>query len=349
MESRQIKIQLPRNYNQSEKQYPVIIVFDGDYLFEPFAGNVDYLSYWEIIPEAIVVGINQSGSRKEDGFYHVDTELPTSTGADFFEFVGFEVLKYIDDHYRTTPFAIVAGIDFMANFSNFYLLKENPLFKGYVNLSPDLSPKLIGRLERKLNTIDTKVWYYLATSKNDIPELKSKIKNLDSYLSMSKNKNLNYEFQMFEDGDHFSFIAEAIPNSLISIFSFFSPISDTEYESKLLSVASPTQYLEDKYLTIEKMYALEAPIRIVDFFKTAKAIEEKKIWDDYQNLSKLASKESPDTVLKNYFKGLYFEKIGDPKRAIKEYQAGFGLESAGYLNSDLLLNKADELKRKFGY
>ena len=58
--SRQLKIQLPRNYETNEeKTYPLFVVLDGDYLFEIVAGNVDYYSYWEDMPEAIIVGINQ--------------------------------------------------------------------------------------------------------------------------------------------------------------------------------------------------------------------------------------------------------------------------------------------------
>jgi len=348
-ESRQIKLQLPRNYNSSEKEYPILIVLDGDYLFEPFAGNVDYLSYWEIIPEAIVVGINQVGHRREDGLLDEVDELPTSTGADFYEFIGLEVLKYLDDNYRTTPFAIIAGLDYMANFSNFYLLKQNPLFSGYINLSPDFTPLLPERLKRKLDKIDNKIWYYLATSENDIPELKTKIKTVDSYLAICKNPNVNYRFEIFEGENHFSFVANAIPKALNYIFEAYGPISDLEYQSKLLTSSSPSNYLEDRYFTIQELYALEIPIRIVDFLKTADAIEEKELWDDYQNLSRLAKREVSDTVLHHYFQGRYFEKSGQPKRAIKEYQAAYGLESAGYLNSDVLLGKADALIQTFGY
>lgn len=348
-ETRQIKLQLPRNYKSNTKEYPVIIVLDGDYLFEPFAGNVDYLSYWEIIPEAIVVGINQIGKRRDDGFYDDDSELPALKGADFFEFIGFEVLKYIDDNYRTSLFTIIAGMDYMANFSNFYLLKENPLFSGYIQLSPDLSPRMTERLKTKVEKLQSKTWYYLATSQKDVPQLKTKIEKLDAALSKSDHKKLFYDFDNFSDGDHYSFVAKAIPNSLLSIFSNYNNITDNEYKTKLLKANSPTAYLEDKYFTIEELYGLNVPIRIVDFLKTAEAIEEKEVWNDYQNLSQLAKKHSPNTVLSQYFKGRYFEKIGQPKRAINEYQAGYNLESAGYLNSELLLSKSDELKRTFGY
>lgn len=348
-ESRQIKLQLPRNYNSTEKEYPILIVLDGDYLFEPFAGNVDYLSYWGIIPEAIVVGINQVGHRHKDGLLDEVEELPISTGADFYEFIGLEVLKYLDDNYRTTPFAIIAGLNYMANFSNFFLLKQNPLFKGYINFSPDVTPLLPDRLKRKLDKIDTKIWYYLATSENDILELKIKIKNLDSYLSVCNNPNVNYHFDVFEGEDHFSFVANAIPKALNSIFEAYGPISELEYQSKLLTSSSPSNYLEDRYFSIQELYALEIPIRIIDFLKTADAIEERELWYDYQNLSRLAKKEVSNTVLHHYFQGLYFEKSGQPKRAIQEYQGAYGLQSAGYLNSDVLLGKADALKQTFGY
>lgn len=63
-ESRELKIQLPRNYdNNVKKDYPLIIVFDGDYMFEAVSGSVDYLSYWGDIPESIIVGVNQIDSR----------------------------------------------------------------------------------------------------------------------------------------------------------------------------------------------------------------------------------------------------------------------------------------------
>ena len=87
-ETRQVKIQLPRNYEENtDKSYPLFLVLDGDYLFEAVAGNVDYYSYWEDIPEAIVVGVNQVNTRDQDNYYSEQNSLPIETGADFFEFL----------------------------------------------------------------------------------------------------------------------------------------------------------------------------------------------------------------------------------------------------------------------
>ena len=99
-EERQLKIQLPRNYDKNkEKSYPILVVLDGDYLFEPVAGNVDFYSYWEDIPEMIVVGINQSNSRDSDAFYDDERFLPSETGAKFFEFIGMELMPFLDSEY----------------------------------------------------------------------------------------------------------------------------------------------------------------------------------------------------------------------------------------------------------
>jgi predicted alpha/beta superfamily hydrolase len=96
-QSRRLKIQLPRNYDKNvDKKYPIVLVLDGDYLFEPVAGNVDYFSYWEDMPESIVVGVMQSKSRYLDCAYDDNTFLPDDKGAKFFEFIGMELIPYID-------------------------------------------------------------------------------------------------------------------------------------------------------------------------------------------------------------------------------------------------------------
>ena len=106
-EERQIKIQLPRGYaDDVDKTYPVFVVLDGDYMFEAVAGNVDYYSYWEDMPEAIVVGVNQLDKRFDDCLYSEQNSLPIDTGAAFFEFIGMELMPVSYTHLTlpTTPY-----------------------------------------------------------------------------------------------------------------------------------------------------------------------------------------------------------------------------------------------------
>ncbi|WP_313791189.1 hypothetical protein [Lacinutrix neustonica] len=86
--------------------------------------------------EAIVIGINQYGKRDDDLFYSAKSSLPFETGADFFEFIGMELIPYIEKIYRTSKFKVAVGHGATANFINYYLIKEVPLFNAYVSISP---------------------------------------------------------------------------------------------------------------------------------------------------------------------------------------------------------------------
>lgn len=349
-ETRQIKVQLPRNYKQNaDKKYPVIITFDGDYMFEPVAGISDFYSYWEYIPEVIVVGINQAGFRMEDGQKDDQAGYPEGKGVKFYDFIDLEVMKFIDENYRTSPFAVIVGQDYMADFSSYFLMKKSLTFRGYINLSPDYTPNNINRLEDVFNKTKHEIWYYLATSENDIPSLRKKIKRANAQFSTVENENFYYYYEDIQEADHFSMIGKALPEAFQDIFSLYKPISDEEYQKQVLKSDQPVEYLIRKYETIYELYALEVKYRVTDFMYIQKAIEKNKLFEQYKELSKLATDELPKTVLGYYFMGRYFEEIGKPKKAMRSYQDAYGLEEAGGITNDLLLDKAEHIKKTFGY
>jgi predicted alpha/beta superfamily hydrolase len=349
-EKREIKIQLPRNYEQnSEKRYPVVVVLDGDYLFEPVAGMVDYYSYWKDIPEMIVVGINQDGIRMEDTSYG-ENSLPADKGAKFFEFIGMELLASLDQKYRTANFRMIVGHDFTANFINYYLLKQNPIFKGYINLSPDLAPEVANWVTEALETSETKKWFYLATSNEDIPALKSGIASFDNQLKNINNKLVSYKFEEFTGESHYSMVGKAIPSAISSMFEIYRPISTKDYNEILLQTSiSPTQYLTEKYESIEELYGLKRQISINDFMAVHNAIEKTRNWEAYKDLYKLAFDHYPGTMLGTFFEARHEEETGNPKKAMRMYQNAYGQKSIAFLDADYMLEKADAIKKDFGY
>ncbi|WP_299153287.1 alpha/beta hydrolase-fold protein [uncultured Christiangramia sp.] len=349
-EKREIKIQLPRNYDQnSEKRYPVVVVLDGDYLFEPVAGMVDYYSYWKDIPEMIVVGINQDGIRMEDTSYG-ENSLPVDKGAKFFEFIGMELLASLDQKYRTTSFRMIVGHDFTANFINYYLLKKEPIFKGYINLSPDLAPEVANWVTDALESSESKKWFYLATSNEDIPALKSGIATFDNQLKNINNKLVSYKFEEFTGESHYSLVGKAIPSAISSMFEIYRPISTKDYNEILLQTSiSPTQYLTEKYESIEELYGLKRQISINDFMAVHNAIEKTRNWEAYKGLYKLAFDHYPGTMLGTFFEARHEEETGNPKKAMRMYQNAYGQKSIAFLDADYMLEKADAIKKDFGY
>jgi len=350
-EERNLKIQLPRNYEKNkEKSYPVLIVLDGDYLFEPVAGNVDFYSYWEDIPEMIVVGINQQSSRNADGFYDDERFLPSKSGAKFFEFIGMELMTYLDSNYRTAPFRVIMGHDYTANFINYYLLKENPLFQGYINISPDLAPEMANRVVTALTKSESKIWYYLATAEEDIPALKEDIIGFDTQLKSIKNENIKYNFDNFPAATHYTLAGNAIPKAIEQIFEVYRPISLQDYNRTLLQTSvSSFDFLVEKYDDIKTLFHLNKKIRLNDFMAVYNAIEKTEKWDELHDLSKLAEKHYPKTMLPTYFEARFDEETGNPKRAMRSYQKAYGQEAISFLTTDFMLDKAEKIKQDFGY
>lgn len=350
-ETRRLKIQLPRDYEtNTEKVYPIVLVLDANYLFEPVAGNVDYFGYWEDMPESIVVGIMQGDNRYDDCNYDDTNFMPADQGADFFEFIGLELIPYIDNNYRTAKFIIAVGHDFTANYINYYLFKDPPLFNGYINLSPDLAPLMDERLPERIPSIEGKLFYYIATGTDDIPNLMDISIDLNSKLAPLKSERFNYYFDNFEGATHYSLVARAIPSAMEKIFSVYRPISKQEFTDKLMKTETPVHmYLLDKYKTIENLFGLTNPIRINDFIATATAAEKRKQWESLREIASLAQRQYPDLVMGDYYMARYYEEVGEPKKAMRTYQGAFDKEEVDFITVDLMLDKADKIKEDFGY
>ncbi|MCP4052110.1 MAG: esterase [Mesoflavibacter sp.] len=349
-ESRQLKIQVPRNYDTSDKKYPVVVVFDGDYLFEIVAGNVDYAAYWEDMPEAIVVGINQYQKREADCYYSEQNSLPIETGAAFFEFVSMELIPFIDKNFRTENFKVAVGHGQTANFINYYLLKGVPLFQAYISLSPSLAPDMKTYLTEKMPKLEQKIFYYLAAANNDKGDIKEETEALAKSISSIENDNLLDHSEVFTDATHYSLPAQAIPKALQKIFLVFQPISLKEYKETVLNLeGNPVDYLKEKYETIETLFGIKKPILINDFKAIEAAIKKKEKYEYFEDLGNLARKEYPDTLLGHYYLGRFYEETGKSKKAMKTYQSAYVLQEIGGITKDLVLELAEQIKSDFGY
>ncbi|MBT8258316.1 MAG: esterase [Bacteroidia bacterium] len=350
-ENREIKIQLPRNYDENpDKVYPLFIVLDGDYLFEITAGHTDYYSYWEDMPEVMVVGINQVDSRDKDNYYSEQNSLPVEDGAKFFEFIGMELMPYLLSNYRIANFKVAVGHGESANFINYFMLKDKPIFHAYITISPLLAPDMLQYVPERAQAVSTKTFYYLATSDLDLKPVQEDSNALNADLSTIENSNFIYSYDRFEGATHYTNPAHALPRALESIFYVFQPISKTEFKEKILPLqSSPVTYLMEKYQMIEEQFGLDKKVLINDLKAIEAAIEKNKTFQYYEELGKLARKQYPDTLLGNYYLARYYEENGEPKKAMRTYRSAYILDEIGGITKDLMLEKADAIKADFGY
>ncbi|SEA15406.1 hypothetical protein SAMN05443667_102143 [Flavobacterium gillisiae] len=344
--TREITVGLPSTYELNPtKKYPLLILLDGEYLFDPFYGALDYGTYWDDLPETIVIGINQRNSRMEDCRFNNDNGLPSGKGADFFEFIGGELLPYIEKKYRIAPFKIIAGHDTTAGFLNFFLYKDNPLFDAYISLSPEFAPEMESRIPEKLAQSKKAIFYYQSSADGDIRQLREPIKNLDANLKTIANSNIDYKYDEFQNASHYSLVLYSIPSALYQIFDSYKPISSSEFTEKIVTLQSGyVDYLTNKYDLISNKLGLKIPVRLNDFKAIEAAILKNNAYNELDKLAEIADKNYPKSMLASYQLGLMYEKKGDAKRAANKYQQASQLEEIGNLTKDMMFDKYDSMK-----
>ncbi|GGA66748.1 histidine kinase [Flavobacterium palustre] len=345
-ETREISISLPASYETNPtKRYPILLLLDGDYLFDPFQGALKYGEYWDDLPEIIIIGINQKNSRMNDCAFDPTEGTPTKRAAAFYNFIGEELIPFIDKKYRTAPFRIIAGHDTTAGFLNFFLYKENSFFNAYISLSPELAPGMENQIATSLNNTKKPLFYYQSSADGDIKQLLLPIEELDGNLKSVTNPLVNYQYNKFTNASHYSLVLFSVPNALYQIFDSYKPISSTEFTEKIAILPSGyVVYLIKKYQNTTEKLGLQMPIRINDFKAIEAAILKNKAYDELEQLAQLANKNYPKTMLADYELGLMYEKTGDTKKAATKYQRASQLEEIGDLTKEMMYNKYDDMK-----
>ena len=351
-EKRQIKIQIPRNYEKNTHlAYPVIVVLDGDYLFEPVAGVTDYYAYWDEMPDAIIVGVNQFQKKEDDFMVDEINGVPSETGAQFFEFITLDLFKFLDNNYRTTKFRTIVGHGDSANFLNFYLFQEQPFFQAYISLSPVFTPKMDIRLKDQFDTLQSDIFYSLTTAEDDRKKSKAAIGGLHKSLNMINNEKFHYNYNYYKGVSHYELAPRALPSAIELIFEDYKPITLKEYKEEVLGYEGGTayDYLVKKYERIKTLYGIDKRIRINDFNAAEAALKKNEDWEAFELLGKLAKDEYPETMLGIYYTAVFYENTGKPKKAMRAYQTAYTLEEIGNLTKDDMLHYADMIKADFGY
>lgn len=351
-EKRAIEIQLPRSYEtEVDKNYPLMIVLDGDYMFNIVSGSVDYLSYWGDIPENLVVGINQKDTRFQDSsVFDNITHTPISSTASFYDFIVNELIPYFSKNYRVSNFKVIVGQERTANFANFFLLKNDPQIRGVISISPKVSENMNRYLNENLSKSNSKIVYTLSSSKRDFESIFKNVSELTASLDSIENKNLRFESLIFDKENHYILPSVSVPKSIRSTYSMYSDIDKIEYDSIISKLeTSPIDYLKNKYQLIKEFYDLDKTISMNDFMAIEEFIEENEFFNLYDELSELAKQEYPGTILPSYYKGRFIEETGDPKKAMYIYRSAYNMKEVKGLTKEYLLELAERIKEDFNY
>ncbi|WP_010516478.1 alpha/beta hydrolase [Croceivirga radicis] len=349
-ERRDVSYYFPEDYSE-DKKYPLIVVLDADHLFDLAVAYTKFYSKFHRMPQSIVVGVHQleNDIRWEDCDFEQSTGLPTEKGKLFYEFLGTELIPYLETQYNVAPFKMFMGYDITANFGNYFLFKDRSLFNAYILISPVLAPEMESRIPARLSDLDQELFYSLIIEK-DKTEDRNRVLQLKNAVSSIEKESLHFSFDEYEEPDHTSIAAYGLSKVFDNTFKMFRPITPREYKEQILkSEDSPMQYLTNKYEMIEKFLGYKSDIELNDIMAIYAASLKKEDFESLDALSKICKAQYPETMLGFYLEGEALELEGEPKKAMKAFEKSFLMNEIDFLTKDMALEKIDALKADFGF
>lgn len=209
-----IYIALPVAYSFSKRDYPVVYVLDGDLTFIWATEYSRWLSSGDVLPETIIVGIDNSSRRSRD-------LLPKNQEGvgNFLKFIQEELIPYIDDNYNTKPTdRTLAGISDSALFTLYALFHAPETFNRYIATTPALSrDDLLFEYEDEYTSThaDLPVKLFLSVGGR---ENTTHLEELHKRLAGRNYAGLDMNMVIIEDQGHVTTIVQGFIDGLQAVF-----------------------------------------------------------------------------------------------------------------------------------
>ena len=330
---RKVKIFLPRSYKTDTlKSYPLAVVLDSEILFDIYVGNAKLFSVRDKAPEQIIIGIFQN--QKEDQLekdcgYEEHNSMPSRSSESFYRFVRGDLLDFMEENYRISPFKTVIGNSLTANFINYFVIEDYPGFDALININPSFAPDiptyLQARLDIKKKKLKKLLYYYMINGDYNSFGKQEKIEEVNTVLSEVEQGFFKYRYDYVTKSTKTSSIGEAIPRAFSFIFDIYSAISKEEFEEKIADLTPPEaiDFLKQKYSEIDYHFGSDLKIREKDILAIEPIIIDRENGDYLKEFGKMILELYPESPIGNYYIGRYYESGGDVKRAIKNYKIGY--------------------------
>ena len=242
-QERQIRVYLPKNYNEGKIKYPVLYMHDGQNIFndvDAIGGTSLELEKYldENGLEVIVVGIDQNTEDRineycpwMNGEYSKkilgNVNASGGKGKEYVDFIVNELKPFIDKKYRTLKDnTAMAGISLGGLITTYAMCRYPQVFKNIVVLSSAFYRNQ-EEIERLIKEVDMSLIETIYLDSGDKESGNDKILNKEFLASnktiydISKSKVTRTEFKIIADAEHnYTFFKERIPK----FFSFLNKL-----------------------------------------------------------------------------------------------------------------------------
>ena len=344
---RTIDLYVPEVESNSIDPLPLIVVLEGNDLFNLTVSNVEFLSKIGYMPKSIVVGIRQEGPGQVNRDFEINKNSGqlSSRGANFKQFIISDIVQRLQAQYNISNLKVIIGKNKLGNFINYFLLDNNPIFSAYIAITPEVTSLIIDPIIAKTTSVKKDISYYLSNSENLPKKQKNNTSVLSDELKKIENSKFHLTSDMFANPDEFSSSMYSIPIALENIFRVYQPISPKVYKEKILKDSSPPHtFLVNKYQRIFRELGIQKKYILNDVMAIFAAAQKKADAETLFVLGELALQDYPTTMMGHYFNGLGYEFLENYKKALKNYERAYTLEPIDFITKEMILTKIETLK-----
>ena len=219
-EERTILVNLPDDYDVSQRKYPVLFLLDGDAHFHHVTGIVHFFTTRNMIPPLIVIAL-PNVDRTRDFSPTIVEQRPNSGGADkFLEFFQEELIPFVDSHYRTHPYRIIVGHSLGGVFAIYALLTQPDIFNAYIAISPSLGydNDLLLKKAPVILEKSPELKKFLFMTVGNEPRYIPRLEAFSKILEEKAPKGLEWKYTYMEKEDHVSVTHRSIYDGLEALY-----------------------------------------------------------------------------------------------------------------------------------
>ncbi|WP_081212515.1 alpha/beta hydrolase-fold protein [Salegentibacter sediminis] len=332
-EDREYWISLPESYNDrgsSYKNYPVLILLDGNIHFKAVSGMLNYMSSDSYrnrkIPEMIVVGIQNVDRRRDYTPEKIVTVRANNSGGGekFLSFLEEELIPELDQKYRTAPYRILFGHSLGGLLATHAYMKEETAFRAFIAVDPSFGTWDAETMDKKLDSLTERPFerfLYIATAnwgKRNIRNRDRHVRLYEALNSKCKGK-LPAKLEYFEKEDHSSVPIIAFHNGISAIFEGYgisyrevADIAQLKQHFKALSERLSWDFHPPEHLVNQLGYRLLQNENAKD---NSRALE----------FFILNTKNYPNSFNAYDSLGEAYESLGEHQKAIENYRKSLAL------------------------
>jgi predicted alpha/beta superfamily hydrolase len=145
-EERTYFLELPESYETSSKEYPILVLLDGEVTYHSHSGILKQMVQGGQIPEMIIIAITNVDRVRDftptnyltnlNGSSAVENQKTSGGSAAFLKFIEEELLVKVEANYRTNSFKTLVGISHGGLLVGSSYLSKASSFNGFVSMDP---------------------------------------------------------------------------------------------------------------------------------------------------------------------------------------------------------------------